>query len=234
MSRNIKVLFVGNSHTYMNDMPALFSHIYEKTDGGHAECVMLAYSGRDWQWHRKEYLSLRYNLLYGQYDYCILQQAAHPFPPKETTMENGRAIIELCQKVHTIPVLAMTWAEKAYPENQQKMIDTYTQLAAETGALLSPAGIVWQDVQRTCPAIDLYYRDGEHASPYGDLLIAMCHVCTICRMTPQLPDHILDFQVEFPGEGGFPHALEDPAQVRIPYDRALGESIRKAVIQHCL
>ena len=61
----MKVLFIGNSHTFFNDMPALFARFAEMTTGEKTEAVMLAYGGRDYKWHRKEYFSVRYNLLYG-------------------------------------------------------------------------------------------------------------------------------------------------------------------------
>ena len=42
----MRVLFVGNSHTYMNDMPYLFKNVWEKSMGEACEVSMLAYSGR--------------------------------------------------------------------------------------------------------------------------------------------------------------------------------------------
>lgn len=176
----MKVLFVGNSHTFFNDMPELFAQFVEKTTGEKPEVVMLAYGGRDYLWHRKEYFALRFNLMYGGYDYCILQQAAHPYPPKESTMEYGGMIIDLCKKYGVTPVVYMTWAEKRFPENQQKMIDTCTELAEEKEAMLAPVGAVWEKVQQEYPDIELYFRDGEHAGPYGDFLIAgvMCKLLT--------------------------------------------------------
>ena len=41
-----KILFVGNSHTYMNDMPELARQMMENASGEPCEAVMLAYSGR--------------------------------------------------------------------------------------------------------------------------------------------------------------------------------------------
>lgn len=199
----MKTLFLGNSHTYMNDMPYLFQTLYHDSYGIGNDAVMLAYSGRSLEWHMQEYLSLRYQLLYGRFDYCVIQQAAHPFPEEQTTMENGKKIIELCRKCGTEPVLFMTWAEKRFPENQQKMVDVFEKLAKETGTKLAPIGLVWQKVQKEHPEIELYFEDGEHASPYGDLLIAM----TLCRtIHPEgeirIPDTLIDYQIvwdEFPG-----------------------------------
>lgn len=174
----MKVLFLGNSHTFFNDMPELFARFAERTTGAKPDVTMLAYSGRDLDWHRREYFSLRFNLMHGGYDYCVIQQAAHPYPPIEATLGTGADIIDLCHRCGVKPVVYMTWAEKHFPENQQKMIDTCERLAAENNALLAPIGRVWQSVQQARPDIELYHTDGEHAGPYGDFLIA----AVLCRL----------------------------------------------------
>ena len=173
----MKVLFVGNSHTFFNDMPELFARFVDETTGSKPEVTMLAYGGRDYAWHRKEYFALRFNLMYGGYDYCVLQQAAHPYPPIESTLEVGAEIIGLCHRCGVKPVVYMTWAEKRFPENQQKMTDTCEKLAADNNALLAPVGRVWQKVLHEHGDVDLFFTDGEHAGPYGDFLIA----ATLCK-----------------------------------------------------
>ena len=174
----MKVLFLGNSHTYFHDMPELFARFVDKTTGEKPSVTMLAYSGRDFEWHRKEYFSLRFNLMYGGYDYCIIQQAAHPYPAIESTLNVGAEIIDLCHRCGVKPVVYMTWAEKRFPENQQKMIDTCEKLAQEQNALLAPIGRHWQRILAEQPDIDLFHKDGEHAGPYGDFLIA----ATFCKL----------------------------------------------------
>ena len=47
----MKVLFVGNSHTYYNDMPRLFAMMCARLTGDEPEVTMLAYSGRSLAWH---------------------------------------------------------------------------------------------------------------------------------------------------------------------------------------
>ena len=222
IKKNIKVLFIGNSHTYMNDMPALFSHIYEKTVGYKADTVMLAFSGKELEWHLKEYMSLRYNILYGKYDFCIIQQAAHPFPPEENTLNDCKKIIELCKKVNTIPILYMTWAEKAHPENQKKMIDTYVKVSKETGALLAPIGVVWKKVQEKYPEIELYHKDGSHASTYGDALISAVFVKTITGKKPAFPDYILDNKIIFDKIIQIENNIDI---IKISYDKKILENI---------
>ena len=215
----MKVLFLGNSHTFFNDMPELFARFVEATTGEKPEVTMLAYSGRDLDWHRREYFSLRFNLMHGGYDYCIIQQAAHPYPPIEQTLETGADIIDLCHRCGVKPVVYMTWAEKRFPENQQKMIDTCEKLAAENNAILAPIGRVWQSVLNKYEDIDLFHRDGEHAGPYGDFLIASVFCKTLCG---EVSDKIIgmghDFIGGLPVEFAMPTLLEEAEKVRISLD----------------
>lgn len=190
-----KFLFIGNSHTYFNDMPQLFARLYQAGTGERAEAVMLSHPGRTWEWHEKEAYELRYNLLYGGYDWCFLQQAAHPFPGEEITRTCGKRLIELCRLVGTRPVLVETWAKKEEPEEQARMNRVYRELSKEQKCLLSPVGEIWQMVRTCCPEAELYFEDGAHASVYGDYLIACSHYCAITgNSVKRLPEYALDFE----------------------------------------
>ncbi len=50
----MRVLFVGNSHTFFNDMPALFASMCAELTGERPEVTMLAYPGRSLEWHCQE------------------------------------------------------------------------------------------------------------------------------------------------------------------------------------
>lgn len=214
----MRVLFIGNSHTFFNDMPELFAR-FCAVETDKPEITMLAYPGKYLDWHMKEYFAVRFNILYGGYDYCIIQQGAHPFPDEASTFENAKRIIELCNTVNTVPIVTDTWAEKAHPEHQDEMNNCYIRLARETGALLSPVGIVWSNVQQNHPDIELYWQDGEHASVYGDYLCAAVHYGIVLNKTEiHLPNTGLDFFQDM--EVGQPfRAIEDPALTRVSLDR---------------
>lgn len=225
----MKVLFIGNSHTYMNDMPALFAELMKETAKEETEAVMLAYSGRSLSWHRAEYFSIRYQLLYGGFDYCVIQQAAHPFPDVSETMQAGKELTDLCLKCGVKPVLFMTWAEKAYPEHQKIMSDTYRKLAEETGALLAPVGEVFEKVSFKYPEIELYYKDGEHASVLGDFLAASVITAVLSgtdqiECPPVLPDYGVNFD-----DPQHPYALLDKHKIFRKADRESAEKILSVI-----
>lgn len=211
-------------------MPQLMADMCREATGSMPEITMLAYSGRGLDWHNREYFSARFNLLYGHYDYCIIQQKAHPFPEKETTMEQGERLIRLCQSVGTTPVLYMTWAEKVKPENQQAMIDVYTELAEKTGAKLAPVGRIWQKIQNEHPEIELYWEDGEHASPYGDYLAAAAICTTLTGQSPlTLSANGRDYLQGQPLDFKAAHAIEDAEKVPVLLEKNACAVIRQAV-----
>lgn len=197
----MKVLFIGNSHTYMNDMPQLVREMIENVTGKPCEVFMLAYSARSLKWHMgEEYFSERFNILHGNYDYCVIQEQAHPMTDEADTIAYAGRIIELCRKVGTTPIIFETWAEKAKPENQPEMNRRYQSLAKEQGALLAPIGEIWSEVKDSA---DLYYRDGAHASFVGDYLIAM----TLTKLiTGKLPseDFLKTYDFTVPDNDWFP------------------------------
>ena len=85
----MKVLFLGNSHTFFNDMPQIFKNICAEK-GKDVEVGMLAHPGVTYGWHYNQFTDLRFALLWGGYDYIVMQQAAHsPCPEKEETLTDA-------------------------------------------------------------------------------------------------------------------------------------------------
>ena len=175
----MKVLFLGNSHTFFNDMPQIFKNICAEK-GKDVEVGMLAHPGVTYGWHYNQFTDLRFALLWGGYDYIVMQQAAHsPCPEKEETLTDAGKIIELARANGVTPIQTMPWAEKRDPDHQKGMYDIYHTLSEQYGVKLTVAGNVFEDVFFNYPEIDMYYEDGEHASPYGSYTIAMAAYAAI-------------------------------------------------------
>ena len=215
-----KVLFIGNSHTYMNDMPEIFRQMMESATGESCDVFMLAYSARSLKWHmEEEYFSERFNILHGGYDYCVIQEQAHPMTSFEDTEKYAARIIELCKKVGTKPVIFETWAEKVKPENQKEMNRRYHKIADDNDVLLAPVGEVWEKTLSELEGdADLYFTDGEHASAIGDYLIAMILVKTITGKLPE-ESFVKSFDFTIPDENWQP-VKEDISdeEVQIPME----------------
>jgi len=131
----VRVLFIGNSHTYYNDMPQFVKMMAEE-DGYDCTVTMLAHAG----WYLSEHAEepeVRFNILYGKYDYVVLQEHAHPFGPEEKFHEAAAALNDMIRHAGSIPVIFECWARKAEPEIQNHMNEVHKQVAAEIDALLA-------------------------------------------------------------------------------------------------
>lgn len=227
----MKILFIGNSHTYMNDMPELASEMIEDVKGEACEVFMIANSGRSLKWHMaEEYFSERFNILHGKYDYCVIQEQAHPMGEESDTVKYATQIIELCKKAGTMPIIFETWAEKDKPENQAEMNRRYRGLAENQNALLAPIGEVWSLAKEELGSIDgadLYFKDGAHASPIGTYLTAMVLTKTITGKLPS-KEFLRTYDFSIPCSGWMP-VNEDTEKELVSVDPLISGIIRKCI-----
>ena len=95
--KKLRVLFVGNSHTYFNDSPVVFKTLVEAGQDAEVEVSMQAHPGVTYGWHLSQGAELRFALMHGNYDYVLLQQAAHsPCPSPEETIADGKKTHSAC------------------------------------------------------------------------------------------------------------------------------------------
>ena len=163
--QQLRILFVGNSHTYYNDMPFLVKHRFVE-EGYDCTVTMLAHPG----WFLAQHVEdpeAKFNIRYGEYDYVVLQEHAHPFGPLDKFFDAVRTLTGWIGESGSVPVLYMTWARKNEPEVQRQMTDAYVQIAEKTGSLLAHVGDMWWGYKESHPNIEMYAEDGAHASPSG-------------------------------------------------------------------
>ena len=159
------ILFIGNSHTYFNDMPLMVRRRAIE-EGYDCHVTMLAHPGWFLAQHMME-PDVRFNILYGRYDYVVLQEHAHPFGPEEKFRDAVVTLNELIRRAGSTPVIYECWAKKDEPEKQAYMNEVHERIAAETGALLAPVGKEWWGYMQSWPELEMYAPDGAHASTAG-------------------------------------------------------------------
>ena len=160
----MKVLFIGNSHTFVHYVPARTAE-FCKSYGQPIEPVMLTHPGMGLDWHLRQSQTY-FNLLWGGYDAVILQHNAHPFPGKESLLEAGEQMAAITPEGTKI-YLYMTWSEKSNPAGQAAMSAAYEALAEKIDATICPVGRIWWQTAAAHPDEELYFADGEHSSVLG-------------------------------------------------------------------
>lgn len=184
MTQQYRILFIGNSHTYFNDLPLVTARLFEALHPGTQMVpVMIAHPGRLLEEHRWE-PEVRFNVLHGHYDWVVLQQAAHPFPGLTSLLEDGGAIAEQARQAGAEPIAYMTWSELRYPEKQATMTHAYLEFGKAHQLRVCPVGAVWDAIRTQNPEIKLYDDDGEHASNTGSFLAA-CTFALLLSHTAQ-------------------------------------------------
>lgn len=168
--KKLRVLFIGNSHTYFNDMPDMVAEMF-RADQYDCEVTMIAHGGWYLDQHVKE-PDVRFNILYGNYDYVVLQEYAHPFGPEEKFFAAVRKLDQWIREAGSKTVIYMTWARKSEEFVQERMTKAHEQIVAEIGALMAPVGKYWWDYMRSWPDLEMYYEDGAHASAHGSRFAA--------------------------------------------------------------
>lgn len=166
----MKVLFIGNSHTFFNDMPGIFKRLCAER-GMDVHVTMLTKGGMGLDYHAKEEQT-RFNILYGGYDAVVLQHTAHPMGDLNDMKKGAETIAAWCREAGSRIVLYQTWTQKGDEASQTHMSSVYDELGASLGADVAPVGNIWQKTRIEQPDLSLYYKDDAHASPEGSALAA--------------------------------------------------------------
>lgn len=163
--KQLSILFVGNSHTYYNDMPIMVqSRAVE--EGFDCRVAMIAHGGWYLAQHAEE-PDVRFNILYGKYDYVVLQEHAHPFGPEEKFRDTAIRLNEMIRAAGSTPIIYDCWSKKDEPENQDFMNEVHARIAREIDAPLACVGQNWWSYQNSWPDLEMYAEDGAHASKAG-------------------------------------------------------------------
>lgn len=181
----MKILFIGNSYTYYNQMPeTLFAPIVQAA-GHEAEVISITEGGRYLDWPGATAERIDAALAENAYDYVVIQeQSTCPAEDPERFWEAARALTEKIYMNGAKPVFYCTWGrrdtsptleEKGWThESMTALLEaSYTKIAEETGALIARVGAAFTDVYRNHPEIELYDPDSTHPSAAGSFLAAL-------------------------------------------------------------
>ena len=216
---SLKILWIGNSYTYYNNLPALVTQLAGE-QGLKLSPVRFLKGGQRLSGHLKN-KKLTEALAKGGFDYVVIQEQS-TLPAHSTrlvaaeTYHYTHILDSLIKKgspdAHVI--IYMTWGHKytnvhnkkekdpSYPMDgnydffQNRMITSGVEMAYENHAWCAPVGIAWQKVRHKYPYIELYAKDGYHPSLEGSFMAAHCFLSTILQkpyvssFTAGLPEHI--------------------------------------------
>jgi hypothetical protein len=191
-TRELKILFIGNSYTYYNNMPGMLLKIADSDPDNTVHFVVQAVTRagialRD-AWADGDAVRL---IRTQQWDYVVLQEQSFwaMFPDSVlATTKAARAFDEEIRNANAHTLLFTTWARQPgshwyrdgqtaflkNPEYMQKQLDSKTlELAVRLGAVAIPVGDYWAAAEARQPGFPLFDGDGTHPQAAGSYLSAL-------------------------------------------------------------
>ncbi|MCX6163847.1 MAG: T9SS type A sorting domain-containing protein [Ignavibacteriae bacterium] len=199
-----KVLFIGNSYTYVNDLPVLFKNL--SASGGEIVYTdMQAPGGYTLENHLTTTATLD-AIKRGIWNYVVLQEQSqtpvieylryHSMYPSAIKLDS--IIKYYNQNANT--VFFMTWGRKNggqqcidtscspvfinYFHMQDSLKSSYTKIASILSAMLSPAGEAWRTARLIKPYVNLWDADDSHPTLDGSYLTACVFYAKIFNQSP--------------------------------------------------
>jgi hypothetical protein len=168
----LRVLFVGCSLTYSNDMPTIVQAL-ARSAGETLEVAQATRGGANLQDHWKHGGALR-QIKAGGWDVVVLQQGPSSTPEnRENLRQWTRRFAEPIRKAGARPALNMVWPTLDRFGYFDEVRSSYTLAAEDVDGMLFPSGEAWRAALRRDPKVALYRRDGFHPSPAGSLAVAL-------------------------------------------------------------
>lgn len=172
-SDELRVLFIGNSLTYTNDLPAIVEALASATKQkrfAHKSVVFPNFSLED-HWNKGDALKA---IKKGRWNIVVMQQGPSALSEgRGVLIEYSRLFAEEIRRRGAKPALYMVWPSAARSFDFKGVSESYRQAAKEVSGLVFPVGEAWLSVWRVDPQLRLYSSDGFHPSESGSYLAAL-------------------------------------------------------------
>jgi len=182
-SEALNVLFIGNSLTYTNDLPAMIAELAKA--GGQASFVHASETpgGCTFKKHWEDGKALK--MIHGKpWDFVVLQEYSDMAVSDPAEMEKyGRLLNDAVTAHGSRTLWYLTWAHVDHPEQQAAITKAYTGLSAETKGILVPAGVAWDHFRTAHPTVNIY-NDIKHPDPTGTYLVACVFYGVLYHASP--------------------------------------------------
>lgn len=193
----MKILFIGNSYTFYNDMPKMLSELAIE-NGEELEVDSVTRGGRKLYENLAEgdenNAKIRALVKEKSYDVLILQEQSYFALIDYAEFERGvKELIELVGAKRV--VLYATWGRKtgcdllpkygwSSAEMGEKLFAAYSSAAKVCGAEVSPVGLCFNKINAG-GGLELYNPDLSHPSKAGTALGVLCHYKRIFGEMPE-------------------------------------------------
>lgn len=183
--RPLRVLFIGNSYLYTNDLPAVVQAL--AADQG---VIIEATLHAEPDYSLSDHLRQRRTgtLLEKPWDWVVLQQGPSALPEsRRDLVESARRVATRLEGKPTRIALMSAWPAQRYAGMSLQAEASYREAATAIQACVLPAAAAWRIARAQQGAPALYAADRLHPTRPGTLLAAMTVTRGLLGMDPVIP-----------------------------------------------
>jgi hypothetical protein len=169
----LRVLFIGNSLTYSNDLPAIVEALAAASKQKRFIYKSIAFPdfGLQEQWERGE---ARKAIAREKWDVVVLQQGPSALEEsRQILLEYTRRFDQEIRASGARTALYMVWPSEARFKDFERVIESYRLAADEVKGMLFPVGRAWREAWKRDAKMALYSGDRFHPSVAGSYLAAL-------------------------------------------------------------
>lgn len=168
----LRVLFLGNSLTYTNDLPRMVEALSSSGER-RVRATMIAGPnyGLEDLWREAK---VREAIRSRAFDVVVMQQGPSALPESRTNLVTwAKKFGDFIREHDAEPALFMVWPSSDRAFDRQRVAESYRIAAEACGCRLLPAGEAWQAAWKKSGRLSLYGVDGFHPSSEGSFLAAL-------------------------------------------------------------
>jgi hypothetical protein len=180
----LRILFIGNSLTYANDLPAAVQHLGQ-SDPKRAVVVSSVTEGGfslEDHWNRGD---AQRAIASARWDLVVLQQGPSALPESRVNLiDYATRFAGEVRKVGGSPAMYMVWPGLDREAEWSAVSASYAAAAEAVNGLLLPAGEALRAVRASAPGISLFEADGFHPSVAGTYGVALVIYARAAGVSP--------------------------------------------------
>jgi len=183
----VRVLLVGNSYIYYNNLAQMIGLITDSLDTKiicKKSTIGAATLGQHWNSERG--LNTKKIIANNKFDIVVIQDnSMWPLEHKDSLLLYGNLFCQYIRANGAKPYLYNTWAREKTPQTQSKINEAYSELAKAQSAVNVEVGSSFELARKTIPTMNLFHPDGSHPSAAGTFLIALSFIKKITGTLPK-------------------------------------------------
>lgn len=192
---DFKLLFMGNSHTGVNNVPAMVAAMVR---AGVTGKTVAAVEAPGWLFlDQRVNDAATLNLLRSQnWSYVVLQAQQYSSSGQflYSTAE-AEELVRLSRRQNAVPVMFPEWPRRGINETQ-RIFDVHLSIARNEAVCVPPIPQSWDIALARHPALVLHASDGNHSAPAGAFLAALVLYATITGLPPSGLPTLTQFDVD--------------------------------------